>query len=98
MSIPIIELTWSNLKPAHTAAAAENTTEDFANLRVYGLLTDVKTFQFYSYDPVEKQFSLDEDFPLDETRRNNYCYGMIHGMFNAVKNDVIVDVFVSSHE
>jgi hypothetical protein len=76
VSIPI-ELSWSNTEPAHTAAAAENVTVDYANLRVYGLLTNSTKFEFYSYDPVEKQFSLDEEFSL-ETRRNYYCFGMIH--------------------
>ncbi|KIL62093.1 hypothetical protein M378DRAFT_129195 [Amanita muscaria Koide BX008] len=59
------------------SAAAENGTLDFTNLRVYGLLTDLTKFEFYSYDPLEKQFSLDEEFSL-ETRRNHYCFGMIH--------------------
>jgi hypothetical protein len=78
----------------HTAAAAENGTVDFTNLRVYGLLTDLTKFGFYSYDPVKKQFSLDEEFSL-ETRRNHYCFGMIHGIFNAVKKVVTIDVFLS---
>ena len=27
-----------------------------------------------------------------------FCFGMIHGSFNAVKKVAIIDVFVSSHE
>ena len=61
VSIPI-ELIWSDTQPAHTTAAAENGTVDFANLKVYGLLTNLTKFEFYSYDPVEKQFFLDEEF------------------------------------
>jgi hypothetical protein len=64
-------------------------------LRVYGLLADLTKFEFYSYDPVEKQFYLDEDFSLD-TRRDSFYFGMIHGTFNAVKKFVIIDVFLSA--
>ena len=96
MSIPI-ESIWSNTEPTHTAAAAENGTIELANLTVYGLLTDLAIFEFYSYDPVEKQFYLDEKLYLD-IRRDYFCFGMIHGSFNAVKKVAIIDVFVSSHE
>jgi hypothetical protein len=85
----------SDTEPAHIAAAQENITVDFANLRVYGLLTDLMKFEFYSYDPVNKSFSLDEDFFL-ETRRKPYCFGMIHGIFNAVKKVAATDLFPSS--
>ena len=93
MSI-LIESTWSNTEPIYTAAAAENDMVGFTNLRVYGLLTDLTKFEFYSYDPVDKQFSLDEKFSL-ETRRNHYCFGMIHGIFNAVQKVATIDVFLS---
>jgi hypothetical protein len=83
------------IEPAHIAAAEENSTVDFANLRVYGLLTDLTNFEFYSYDPVKKRFFSDEEFSL-EIRRNHYCFGMIHGIFDAVKKVVPTDVFLSS--
>jgi hypothetical protein len=68
-------------EPVHTAAAKGNRMLDFGNLRVYGLLTNLTKFQFYSYDPVGNNFYLDEDFSL-ETRRIHYCFGMIHGILN----------------
>jgi len=37
-----------------------NKTLDFAGLRIYGLITDLVQFKFYSYDPSTKQFSFDE--------------------------------------
>lgn len=92
---PYIYLCLIQSRHTYIAAAEENSTVDFANLRVYGLLTDLTKFEFYSYDPMKKRFSLDEEFSL-ETRRNHYCFGMIYGICNAVKKVVTTDVFLSS--
>jgi hypothetical protein len=37
-----------------------NKTLDFAGLRIYGLLTNLVQFTFYSYDPSTEQFFFDE--------------------------------------
>jgi len=41
---------------------------DFANLRIYGLLTDLIDFHFYSYDPLTKKFAFDETLVVNITR------------------------------
>jgi len=41
---------------------------DFANLRIYGLLTDLIDFHFYSYDPLAKKFAFDETLVVNITR------------------------------
>ncbi|KIL63071.1 hypothetical protein M378DRAFT_80316 [Amanita muscaria Koide BX008] len=50
------------------AAAKANEKGDFANLRVYGLLTDLIDFHFYSYNPLSKQFALDATMVVNITR------------------------------
>ncbi len=42
------------------------------------MITDLMTFQFYSYDLKNKQFNLDEDFDVDHFRER-LCYDMIPG-------------------
>ncbi|TDL16572.1 hypothetical protein BD410DRAFT_844310 [Rickenella mellea] len=46
------------------------------SLRVYGLMTDLMTFHFYSYDLKNKQFNVDEKFVVDHSRER-FCYDMI---------------------
>ena len=36
--------------------------------RVYGLLTDLSSYHFYSYDPVEETFAFDCIIPISGTR------------------------------
>jgi hypothetical protein len=55
-----------------------NKEEDFEGLRVYGVLTNLQQFSFYSYDPTVDKFYGDDDIFLD-TRRDGFLSGMIHG-------------------
>jgi hypothetical protein len=52
----------------NTAAAKANMKVDFANLRIYGLLTDLIDFHFYSYDPLAQKFAFDETLVVNITR------------------------------
>ena len=56
-----------------------NKTLDFAGLRVYGLLTDLSQFTFYSYDPSTKQFFFDEFMVVANKRIPAYS-DMIEGL------------------
>ncbi|KAJ2924809.1 hypothetical protein H1R20_g12289, partial [Candolleomyces eurysporus] len=58
------------------SAAELNKQTGFAELRVFGLLTDLSTFRFYSFDPVTENFNPDEDI-LVNVRRDDFCSGMI---------------------
>ncbi|KAF8816701.1 hypothetical protein BYT27DRAFT_6384297 [Phlegmacium glaucopus] len=72
----IMELKHEFLSPNNLAelflellsAASINEQADFAGLRVYGLLTDLTYFKFYSYDPQSKKFCLDQIFVVDNKR------------------------------
>ena len=61
------------------AAAKLNEKADFANLRIYGLLTDHTHFHFYSYDPLTKTFAFDETLVVNITRDVAFT-DMIPGM------------------
>ncbi|KAM6499857.1 hypothetical protein JOM56_005365 [Amanita muscaria] len=50
------------------AAAKANEKGDFANLRIYGLLTDLIDYHFYSYNPLSKQFAFDATMVVNITR------------------------------
>jgi hypothetical protein len=63
----------------YPAAAKANETVDFANLRIYGLLTDLIDFHFYSYDPLAKEFAFDETLVVNITRDVAFT-DMIPGM------------------
>jgi hypothetical protein len=65
----------------YAAAAEENKLIDFAGLRIYGLLTNVNRFEFYSYDPVTKQFCFDETI-LVVNKRPKSMTEMIDGDFS----------------
>jgi hypothetical protein len=58
-----------------------NTTLDFAGLRVYGLLTDLTQFKFYSYDPSTRQFGFDETILVDN-KRVSASFDSVNGMCN----------------
>ena len=64
----------------YTAAAEMNRTARFEGLRVYGLLTDLTTFKFYSYDPIQKKFAFDETIIVNVSREILFA-DMIHGMW-----------------
>ena len=57
-----------------------NKGQDLAGLRVYGLLTDLEQFKFYSYDPSTEKFYFDE-LILVGNRRLAACSDMIEGLF-----------------
>ena len=63
----------------HPAAAKANEKVDFANLRIYGLLTDLIDFHFYSYDPPAKEFAFDKTLIVNITRDVAFT-DMIPGM------------------
>ena len=52
----------------HTAAARLNEGVDFGKLRIYGLLTDLIDFHFYSYNPLTNRFAFDETLVVNITR------------------------------
>jgi len=52
----------------YPVAAKANEKVDFANLRIYGLLTDLIDFHFYSYNPLTKEFAFDETLVVNITR------------------------------
>ncbi|EDR13668.1 uncharacterized protein LACBIDRAFT_308899 [Laccaria bicolor S238N-H82] len=54
------------------AAAKANKKADFGDLRVYGLLTDLTDFHFYSYDPVAEKFAFDETLIVNITRNVSF--------------------------
>jgi hypothetical protein len=62
------------------AAAEMNSSDDFAGLCIYGLLTDFGLFNFYSYDPNTKQFCFDETI-INNYRRADACSDMIDGIY-----------------
>ena len=66
-----------------TAAAQENKQADFEGLRVYGVLTNLTQFAFYSYDPKSNSFCRDDEIFV-ETLRDGFSSGMIHGMFHVL--------------
>lgn len=62
------------------AAAEMNSSMDFGGLRIYGLLTDIGVFQFYSYNPDTKQFYFDETITINR-KRTDACSDMIDGTY-----------------
>ncbi len=63
----------------YTAAAEQNKNAEFEGLRIHGLLTDLRTFYFYSFDPIEMRFAFDETLQADASR-DAFIGDMIHGM------------------
>ena len=62
------------------AAALLNERRKFRGLRIYGLLTDLSRFHFYSYDPVQNKFYTDDKILVDNNRVP-FLSGMIHSMY-----------------
>jgi hypothetical protein len=62
----------------YTAAAKVNKQADFEGLRVYGILTNLTRFAFYSYHPTSKTFSQDGEMFV-ELLRDGFSSGMIRG-------------------
>lgn len=63
----------------YIAAAKENQKSDFEGLRVYGVLTTLTHFAFYSYDPISNTFCEDHEIFM-MTQRDGFLSDMIHGM------------------
>lgn len=63
----------------YTATAEANKETDFEGLRIYGVLTNLTRFAFYSYEPISKTFCEDEELFV-ETLRDGFSSGMIHSM------------------
>ena len=63
----IVVYVHSVLRP-QPAAAEANKSIDFKGLRVYGLLTNLIQFKFYSYDPSTNQFCFDEIIVINNRR------------------------------
>ena len=55
------------------AAAKMNKSIDFKGLRVYGLLTDLVQFKFYSYDPTANHFCFDEKIIINNKRTDAFA-------------------------
>ncbi|KAJ8463326.1 hypothetical protein ONZ51_g10326 [Trametes cubensis] len=49
-------------------SAARSNQDTRQKVRVYGLLTDLSRFAFFSYDPVGQRFAFDEEFVADGPR------------------------------
>lgn len=62
----------------YTAAAEINKKVNFEGLRVYGLLTDLQRFHFYSYDPSQRRFAFDETLQAGN-ERETFIASMIRG-------------------
>lgn len=63
----------------YPAAAKANKNVDFAKLRIYGLLTDLIDFHFYSYNPLAQKFGFDKTLVVNITRDVAFS-DMIPGM------------------
>ncbi|OBZ65523.1 Metacaspase-1 [Grifola frondosa] len=55
-----------------------NLNSDFADLKIYGLLTDLTQFEFYAYDPSTKTFLQDPSSLIT----SNWREGFLHDMIN----------------
>ncbi|KAF8230837.1 hypothetical protein L208DRAFT_1399821 [Tricholoma matsutake] len=54
------------------SAAEMNKSINFKGLRIYGLLTDLVQFKFYSYDPATNQFCFDETIIINNKRTDAF--------------------------
>lgn len=61
-----------------SSAAEMNKDADFEGRRVHGLLTDLQTFHFYSYDQTRREFAFDE-MPQVNPAREMFIADMIRG-------------------
>jgi hypothetical protein len=64
----------------YTAAAEMNKYAKFEGIRVHGLLTNLDSFHFYSYDPVQRRFAFDESLQASSIRQA-FIGDMIRGMW-----------------
>lgn len=66
----------------YTAMARRNEHAKFKSMRVYGLLTDLRDFYFYSYDQSQREFTFDETVKVRSFRgdREVFMADMIRGM------------------
>lgn len=63
----------------HTATAKANKQADLEGLRVYGILTNLNRYSFYSYDPISNKFCQDDEIFVG-TLRDGFLSDMIYGM------------------
>jgi hypothetical protein len=77
---------------AYLAAAEVNKSIDFAGLRIYGLLTDLVQFTFYSYEPTTRQFCFDEILYVN-LKRTDALSDMIGGMYFSPWQLLRADIF-----
>ncbi|KAJ7212078.1 hypothetical protein GGX14DRAFT_621645 [Mycena pura] len=59
------------------AASKLNGDAGFESLTVYGLLTDLGTFHFYSFNPISKTFYQDPRMVVHSLLREEFLYGMM---------------------
>ncbi|KAF8797540.1 hypothetical protein BYT27DRAFT_7228908 [Phlegmacium glaucopus] len=59
------------------SAAEMNKNAQYESLHVHGLLTDLQTFHFYSYDQSQRKFAFDETLHVSTTREM-FMADMIH--------------------
>ena len=64
------------------AAAETNKSIDSKGMRIYGLLTNLFAFKFYSYDPSTSQFYFDEII-YTNAKRTTALSDMIDGTYLA---------------
>jgi len=63
---------------------------DFGKLRIYGLLTDLFEFHFYSYNPLTNKFAFDETLVVNITRDVAFT-DMIPGIYLSLHTWLTVD-------
>ena len=65
----------------YTAVARRNKHARLEGIRVYGLLTNLNFFHFYSYDQSQRKFAFDETLRASfRSDREMFMMDMIHGM------------------
>ena len=70
-----------------------NKSIDFKGLRIYGLLTDLIQFKFYSYDPATNQFCFDETIIINVKRTDAFS-DMIDGPYFSPWQLYVVDILL----
>jgi hypothetical protein len=89
----VFPIAYTSLVLSGNLAAAEmNEKLNFAGLRIYGLLTDLTQFKFYSYNPSTKQFSFDERIVIEITRSAAFT-NMVNGLFISALQLLRSDMF-----
>lgn len=91
-----------------SAAKSNAQVEQYANLRVFGLMTDMSTFKFFSYSPETKRFYHGPKL-IANNKREDFCYDMItvsgiifsivfHGYCELVESMADPDALASDEE